>query len=142
MTTDRLVGGVFVLIASFAFWHAYTLVVPFAADPVGPRVFPMIVSAILGVSGVGIMLRPAEIRLEFGRWMRVLAVLAACVVYPFLLVPAGFILATSVLIFVCALAFEARPLPAAASAIITSLVFFFVLDTLLDLPLPVGPLGF
>ena len=31
MTTDRLVGGVFVLIASFAFWHAYTLVVPFAA---------------------------------------------------------------------------------------------------------------
>jgi len=142
MTIDRLVGGIFLLIASFAFWHAYTLVVPFAADPVGPRVFPMIVAAMLGIGGLGIALRPAEVELEFGQWMRVLAVLVACIVYPFLLVPLGFVAATALLILVCGLAFEARPVPALISAVATSVVFFVVLDKLLDLPLPVGPLGF
>jgi len=42
---------------------------------------------------------------------------------------------------VAALAFHARPMPAAVSAVATAIVFFVLLDKVLDLPLPRGPLG-
>jgi putative tricarboxylic transport membrane protein len=138
---DRIVGGIFILIAAAALGHAYTLAVPFAADPVGPRVFPMIVATTLGLSGIAICVRPGQITLEFGDWRRVIAILAAAIIYPFLLVPLGFITATALLCFVSALAFRARALPAAISASVTAVFFFVMLDMLLDLPLPRGPLG-
>ena len=62
-------------------------------------------------------------------------------VIPFLGLPIGFIAATALLCFVAALAFHARPLPAAVSAVATAVVFFVLLDKMLDLPLPRGPLG-
>ena len=51
------------------------------------------------------------------------------------------LLATALLCFAGALAFHARLLPAVISAVATAVVFFVLLDKLLDLPLPRGPLG-
>ena len=44
---DRLVGLICALIGAGAIWHAQTLHVPFAADPVGPRVLPTITGGVL-----------------------------------------------------------------------------------------------
>jgi putative tricarboxylic transport membrane protein len=141
VTIDRILGVLFVLIAAGAAWHAQTLVVPFAADPVGPSAFPTIVAAILGISGIVLLLRPGEVILEFGRWPRAIVLIAASLAYPLLLHPLGFVPATTLLCFAAALAFEARPLPGLISSIITAAVFFALIDYLLDLPLPRGPLG-
>ena len=141
MTIDRVLGGVLVLLAAAAAWHAQTLVVPFAADPVGPRVFPTIVAAVLALSGLALMVRPGRVVMEFGAWPRAIAILAASLLYPLLLLPLGFVPATALLCFVSALAFRARPIGAAVAATITAVVFFVLLDRLLDLPLPRGPLG-
>ena len=138
---DRLVGLICALLGAGAIWHAQTLHVAFAADPVGPRVFPTIIGGVLVLTGLILLLRPGAVTLEFGAWPRAALVLAASLIYPLLLLPIGFIAATSLLCFVAALAFHARPLPAAASAIATAIVFFVLLDKLLDLPLPRGPLG-
>lgn len=138
---DRLVGLICVLLGGGAIWHAQTLHVPFAADPVGPRVFPTIIGAVLVLAGFVLAIRPGRVELEFGTWRRALAVLVASLVYPLLLLPIGFISATALLCFAAALAFHARPLPAAVSAIATAVTFFLLLDRVLDLPLPRGPLG-
>jgi putative tricarboxylic transport membrane protein len=138
---DRLVGMICILLGAGAIWHAQTLNVPFAADPVGPRVFPTIIGAVLALAGCVLAIRPGRVELEFGTWRRALVVLVASLIYPLLLLPLGFILATTLLCFAGALAFRARPLPAAMSAVATSITFFVLLDTLLDLPLPRGPLG-
>ncbi len=141
MTIDRILGVLFVLIAAGAAWHAQTLIVPFAADPVGPSAFPTIVAAILGISGIALLLRPGEVELEFGRWPRVIVLIVASLAYPLLLRPLGFVPATALLCFAAALAFDARPLPGLISSIITAGVFFVLIDYVLDLPLPRGPLG-
>ena len=138
---DRLVGLICALIGAGAIWHAQTLHVPFAADPVGPRVFPTIIGGVLVLTGFILLLRPGAVTLEFGAWPRAAVVLVASLIYPLLLLPIGFIAATSLLCFVAALAFHARPVPAAVSAVATAIVFFVLLDKLLDLPLPRGPLG-
>lgn len=141
MTIDRIVGGLCILLGLGAIWHAQSLDVAFAADPVGPRLFPSIVGAVLALGGAILVLRPGAVLFEIGDWRRSVAVLAACLIYPLLLQPIGFVLATSLLCLVGALAFRARPLQAALSAVATSIVFFILLDRLLDLPLPRGPLG-
>ena len=141
MTIDRVLGGLLILLAAGAAWHAQTLVVPFAADPVGPRAFPTIVAAVLGLSGLALMIRPGLVATEFGAWPRAVAIALASLVYPLLLQPLGFVPATTLLCFVCALAFRATPVGAAVAAVITAVAFFVLLDRLLDLPLPRGPLG-
>lgn len=138
---DRLVGLICILLGGGAIWHAQTLHVPFAADPVGPRLFPTIIGAVLALGGCILAIRPGRVELEFGAWPRALTVLVASLIYPLLLLPLGFIVATALLCFAAALAFHARPLPAAVSAIATAVVFFVLLDKVLDLPLPRGPLG-
>jgi len=141
VTIDRILGVLFVLIAAGAAWHAQTLFVPFAADPVGPSAFPTIVAGILAIAGICLLLRPGEVVLEFGRWPRVIVLIVASLVYPLLLLPLGFVPATALLCFAAALAFEARPLAGAISSIVTAVVFFLLIDYVLDLPLPRGPLG-
>ena len=101
---DRLVGLICALIGAGAIWHAQTLHVPFAADPVGPRVFPTIIGGVLILGGFILMLRPGPVTMEFGTWPRALAVLVASLIYPLLLLPIGFIAATALLCFVAALA--------------------------------------
>lgn len=141
MTIDRIVGAICMVLGLAAAWHALMLEVAFAADPVGPRVFPTVVGGVLALSGAILVIKPGAVTMEIGAWRRSGTILAACLVYPLLLQPVGFILATSCLCFVAALAFHARPVPAAISAVGTAVVFFVLLDRILDLPLPRGPLG-
>lgn len=141
MAIDRVLGCLLILVAATAAWHAQTLVVPFAADPVGPRVFPTIVAAVLALSGLAMLLRPGHLVMEFGAWPRAAAIVVASLLYPLLLQPLGFTPATALLCFVSALAFHGRLLGAAVAAVVTAVAFFVLLDRLLDLPLPRGPLG-
>lgn len=141
MLVDRVLGCFFMVLATGAIWHAQTLVVPFMTDPIGPRVFPTIVAIVLGICGVVLLVRPHKTSLEFRRIGRVAVLAFASLVYPLVLQPLGFVPATAVLCLVGALAFEARPLGAAAAAVVTAFAFWLLLDRLLDLPLPQGPLG-
>ena len=137
---DRIVGGIFILIAAAALGRAL-LAVPFAADPVGPRVFPIIVATTLGLWAITICVRPGQITLEFGDWRRVIAILAAAIIYPFSSRSAGLHNSHSASLL-CERAGIQGARPAGCHIGLGHAVFFFVmLDMLLDLPLPRGPLG-
>ena len=140
-TVDRASGALLLLLGIGAIWHAQSLSVPFAADPVGPKAFPTIAGAVLAVAGASIMLRPEAIEVEAGHRMRVAGVAIASLVYPFLLLPLGFVPATALLGIVTARAFGGKWVGSIIASILLAAAFLLIIDTGLGLPLPRGPLG-
>lgn len=140
-TFDRIGGIILLLIGAGAVWHGYHLEVAFAADPVGPKAFPLIVGTILGVAGASIALRPEAMAWEAGDYGRIGLVAAAALLYPLILEPLGFVPATSILGFLCAKAFKGRTVPAMVGSIAMAAVIFLLIDVGLGLGLPRGPLG-
>ncbi|WP_152045260.1 tripartite tricarboxylate transporter TctB family protein [Aureimonas psammosilenae] len=138
---DRISGFAVLLLGIGAVWHGVSLKVAFAADPVGPKAFPVIVGLILLVCGASIALRPTAMAWEVGDYGRILLVAVASLIYPFILIPLGFVPATAILGFLCALAFKGRPLPSLVGAVALALVIFALIDLGLGLGLPRGPLG-
>ena len=141
-TLDRLTGLVFVALGLGAIWHAQGLQVAFSSDPVGPKAFPMIVGGIMALGGAVLAIRPHEIDGDGGRWPMVGVVGLASLVYPLLLIPMGFITATSLLLIVIARALKGGWWQSVVAALALSAGIFLLIDTLLGLPLPTGPLGF
>lgn len=138
---DRLTGLAFLLVGLGAIWHAQSLVVSFSSDPVGPKVFPTLVGGIMAAAGATLFLRPNHGGWEGGRWMRVVIVALASLVYPELLIPLGFVAATSLMLVVIGRALGASWVQALSGGIAMSACIFLLIDTLLGLPLPTSPLG-
>ena len=139
MTADRILGLVLLGIAALALWSAQSLVVPFAADPLGPRGFPSTVALIMGACGV-LLLIPRGAGFSWPDRMAAPPLLVAVMTgYALLLVPLGFLIATALLAFGVALLFGARFVAAVLTGIVTSAALWALFDMLLDLPLPKGP---
>lgn len=139
---DRVTGLIFMLLGSGAMWHAQGLSVAFSADPLGPKVFPTIVGGIMAISGAAMLIRPENVAWEGGRWARVALVAVASLVYPLLLVPLGFIVATTLLMVVIARMLDGGWVQSAIGSLALAAGIFLIIDPLLGLPLPKGALGF
>lgn len=141
MTAGRALGALLLALAALVIWSAQSLVVPFAADPLGPRAFPTTVALLMGLCGTLLLIPRGP---AFERPERMAAPLLLVVVmagYSLLLVPLGFLLATALLAAGVALLFGARPLAAACTGLITSACLWALFDRVLDLPLPKGFFG-
>ena len=56
--SDRIFGVLGILLAAFLIWGALRIELSFISDPVGPRSFPIVIGAVLGLSSLAILLRP------------------------------------------------------------------------------------
>ncbi|WP_270933855.1 tripartite tricarboxylate transporter TctB family protein [Falsiroseomonas oryzae] len=139
---DRVLGGALVALAAGVVWHAQSLEVAFAADPVGPKAFPTVVALAMGACGILLLLRAGTVWEKAERVLPGLAAAAAMAAYALLLAPLGFITASALLCLVIALAFSATILQAVVTSLVTAPLLWLLLDRVLDLPLPAGPLGF
>lgn len=142
LPADRLLGLALLLLAAGAAWHALSLEVPFAADPVGPSAFPAVVAALLGLAALAMILRPGHGWERPHRSLPGLLSLLAMFAYAFALVPLGFVPATFLLCLVIARAFEGSWPQSVLASAVTAPGLWLLLDRLLDLPLPKGPVGF
>jgi len=138
---DRIAGGLLLLVAAGAIWHAQSLVVPFAADPIGPKAFPTVVGVVLALAGASILFAPGRVEWQARDWGRVLAVAGSSLAYPLVVEPLGFVAATAALCFLVALAFRGGVLKSAIAAVALAVAFLILIDLVLGLPLPRGPLG-
>jgi putative tricarboxylic transport membrane protein len=141
ISADRILGALLIVLAALVFWSAQSLVIPFAADPLGPKGFPSAVAVILAACGA--MLLPGR-GLPFAwpeRRAAPFLLIVVMVAYALLLETLGFILATAGLAIGVALLFGARPWLALVTGVITSVALWALFDKLLDLPLPKGFLG-
>lgn len=138
---DWISGGLLIFLGSFAIWHALSLEVAFSADPIGPRPFPIAIGLILIVSGAVMALRPDRLEIEKGPLFRVGAVVVSALIYPFLLHPLGFVIATALMMIVLALALGGEPVKSVIASLLVSLAILLIIDVGLGLGLPRGPLG-
>jgi len=137
----RLLALALLAIAAVVIAHAQSLEVAFAADPVGPKAFPTAIALALAACGALLLIKPTGIWETPERILPGLAAVVAMLAYAFLLTPLGFITATALLCLVIAFAFGATPIQAVVTSLVTAPALYLLLDRVLDLPLPTGPLG-
>jgi putative tricarboxylic transport membrane protein len=139
--SDRIVGVGLILLAAWYGWSAGQYEAAFA-DPLGPAAFPQLLAPVIALLGLWLVFRPDPDPEWTGG--RVLALQAASVVlmlaYALLIVPAGYLLATTILAAVLAAMLGARPLPAAASGAAVSIGTYLLFTWGLELSLPGGTL--
>ena len=137
---DRTVGILLLLGAAAYAWAASRLEVGFFADTVGPKPFPYIIGAGMALSSLYLILRPDPNPSLPGRsfWLPFSVVLVSLIAYAYLLVPLGFIVATSLEMILLSLIFGAKPLQAALGGISFSVLIYLLFTQGLSVPLPVG----
>jgi putative tricarboxylic transport membrane protein len=141
--SDRLTGLVLLALA-VAYGVTASGYQAMIGDPLGPAVFPIVLSIPLGLLSVYLIVRPdPEPDWARGRALlkQVLA-LVAFVAYAYLLEPLGFLVSTFLAVVVLGWLLGARLRQAAAAGVGIAVVLFVLFDTLLGLPLPAGVLGF
>ncbi len=138
--SDRIAG---VLLLIFASWYGLTarsFNVNFIADPVGPKAFPFILAVFMGLSSLYLIFKPDEGPTwpPFSVWLRIILVVISFVAYAYMLVPLGFILATTLELASLSLIFRGPPLRSLMAALLFSLVMYALFAFGLELGLPTG----
>jgi putative tricarboxylic transport membrane protein len=144
MTSDRILGGIFVAVAVAMVVAARDYVPPIAYEPVGPRAFPTLIAFLMGLVGAWLVIRPSphSAAVAEGR----LAALAGCMVavlaYVFLFQWLGFALATALMAVPVGMAFGGSWKQSLAGGIGMGVGFYLLFDKVLDVVLPTGLLSF
>lgn len=142
--SDRIFGVFGILLAIGYVFAALAIEESFLSDAVGPKAFPMIIAAVLGLSGAVIALRPdAEPEWPaLGRLVEIGAAVIVMVLYAEMLPVAGFVIATAFAAAYLAWRLGSGPFEAMAVGIGTSVGIYVVFHLVLGLSLARGPWGF
>ena len=140
---DRLAGAVVLVAASWYWWEAGSLEVAFG-DPVGPSAFPRLIAVPTVLFALALILRPDP---DAGWWhgrqtLLQIAALAVLALFPPLIEPLGFPLASALGAGALAAILGAGPVAAIVTGVLTGPGLFVAFDTALGLPLPLWPAGF
>lgn len=138
--SERILGGVLLFISIAGIWIARSFEAPFSYEPVGPRAFPMLILALLGISAIALMLEkksdttwaPPPVMKRIG------ALFVIVLIYAWLFDKLGFILATVLMVIPVARFFNASWKHAIAGGVGLGAGLFILFDRLLDVALPTG----
>lgn len=142
--SDRIFGGIGLALAAFFVWGATQIELSFISDPVGPRVFPIIIAMVLGLASLVILVRPdaAPAWPAAGRLLEIAMAAAVMVAYALALAEIGFVIATAVAAAFLTWRLGTRPIWAVVAGCLTALGIYVVFHLILGLSLARGPLGF
>jgi putative tricarboxylic transport membrane protein len=141
MASDRIFGLVATLLALAYIASASNIQTSFLSDPVGPKVFPIIIGVIGALSALFMVLRPdPEPEWPVTRTFIALAVaVLVLVAYAYALKPLGFLLPTAVVAAVLSYQISPRKRFAALTGISLSLGLFLIFRFALGLGLVAFP---
>jgi len=134
---DRIAGGVLAVMAVAAWWHAGTFVTGFL-QPVGPGVFPRLISIPLAALSAYLFVRPGVNQ----RWpqhaalLRQLGLVVLLAAYAASLELLGFVIATLIATVLLTRLFGANWKQAVISGVLLSAVLYALFDLALNIPLP------
>lgn len=142
--SDRIFGGLGLLLAALFIWQAQLIELSFISDPIGPRTFPTIIGAILGISSLVIVLRPDTTAQwpPAGRLFEIAMSVAVMIAYAMLLPILGFVIATALAATYLTWRLGTKPAWSGVVGVLTSLGIYAVFHLILGLSLARGPLGF
>ena len=142
--SDRIFGIFGVLLAiGFAF-SALSIEESFLSDAVGPKAFPLIIAAVLGLASAAIALKPDTDPAWPGlrRLAELTAAAVVLILYATLLPKLGFVIATALASAYLAWRLGSRPVESAIVGIGIALGIYAIFHLALGLSLARGPLGF
>lgn len=142
--SDRIFGAIGVLLAIGYAFSALIIKESFLSDAVGPKAFPLIIAAILGLSSAVIALKP-DASPQWPSLMRLAELAGATVVlvlYAELLPVLGFVIATAAASAYLAWRLGSHPLESLLVGVGVSLGIYVIFHLVLGLSLARGPLGF
>ena len=142
--SDRILGGVGLLLAMFFIWQATLIQESFISDPVGPKIFPIIIGGLVALSSLTILFRPDDEPEwpEFNRLFEVGLTVAVMIAYAYALPIAGFVLSTAVAAAYLSWRLGTPPVKAAIAGIVIAVGIYVVFHLILGLSLARGPWGF
>jgi len=142
--SDRIFGIFGILLAIGFAVSALYIEESFLSDAVGPKAFPIIVAAVLGLSSAVIALRPdAEpVWPALARLVEIGAAVVVLILYAELLPVAGFVLATAFAASYLAWRLGSSVIESVLTGIGTSVGIYVIFHLVLGLSLARGPWGF
>lgn len=128
ISSDRIFGLVVVFGALAFFAGALDIQTSFLSDPVGPRIFPMLIAVVSLLAGLMMVWQPdAEPDWPAGSaWLNMSITLAVLVGYAFMLAPLGFVLPTALAAAVISYMISPRVQAAVVTGTVLSVVLFFI----------------
>jgi putative tricarboxylic transport membrane protein len=138
--SERIFGGVLLLVSIAGIWIGWDLQPPVSYEPVGPRAFPLLVLGLLGACAVTLMREkrsettwaPAPVLARIG--VLFLIVLA----YALLFDKLGFIVTTALMTIPVARFFGGTWRQSVTGGLGLAVGMYFFFDRLLDVALPTG----
>lgn len=142
--SDRVFGGIGLLLAIFFIWQATLIEESFVSDVVGPKVFPIIIGVVLGLSSLVFIVSPDPPPQwpATGRFFEIAMAVAVMVAYALLLPRVGFLIATALASTYLTWRLGTRPLQSLLVGVLTSAGIYLVFRVILGLSLAEGPFGF
>jgi len=142
--SDRIMGGLGLLLALFFIWQATLIKESFISDPVGPKIFPIIIGVLVGLSSLAILLQPDDEPEwpDFSRFFEVGLTVAVMVAYAYALPTAGFVVSTAVAAGYLSWRLGTPALKAVIAGVVISIGIYVVFHLILGLSLARGPWGF
>lgn len=141
--SDRITGVVLLL---FALWYGFgasRLKAGFGSGPIGPKDFPIILAIFLGIIGLAILITGSSFKPRWPKgasWLDVGLVIASFVAYAYLIIPIGFIAATTIETGLVSQRFGAKWWQALLTGLIISLTLYALFVWVLGVSLPTGRL--
>ncbi|EBA06525.1 tripartite tricarboxylate transporter TctB family protein [Sagittula stellata] len=142
--SDRIFGVFGILLAIGFAISALYIEESFLSDAVGPKAFPLIIAAVLGISSAVIAFRP-DPEPEWpaiGRLVEIGAAVVVMILYTELLPIAGFVIATAFAAAYLAWRLGSGPVEAVLTGVGTSVGIYVIFHLVLGLSLARGPWGF
>ena len=138
--TDRITGVALLILAALYGFGAVRLEAGFGSGVLTPKDFPLLLAASLGLIALGIIFRPdPDAELLKGRsWLNLAIVSLSFIAYAYLIVPIGFIAATTVETAFVSQRFGAKLWQAALTGVAVSVALYLVFVYGLGISLPIG----
>ena len=113
----------------------------FSSDSLGPRAYPQLLAVLLGFLSLILIFRPSNFKPDWPAphaWLALGAMVVGLIIYANVIVPLGFILATTLIITLMALLFQAKPFRAVLASFGVSLGLYALFVFALGISLPTG----
>lgn len=135
---DRIFGVALIGLAAFIAVQTMQLHVPFSYDPLGPKAFPMALSALLAFLAVFLIIRPGQNE----PWPRglllvkMLAVLGVLVVCAMLFTRIGYLPSTAFVVAALSLLYGASLPKSLLGGVLMSIGSYYLFSKAMGIPLP------
>lgn len=144
-TLQRLFAGVLLLVCVALAAMAWPYQAAFSYEPVGPRAYPLLLLALMGLAFTYMLVRPATIvhnedepALDRHSLVKIAACVGLLLLFAGLFEPLGFILSALLIGLPMARLYGGRWLPALVVIPLSVVALYLLFDRVMDVPLPLG----